>query len=1361
MKAILRLLCAYMVIPCIAAATPVLTTGSNSVMSGTGNVFFLEQGYSGNSIQFVTKSDYTEVYIANENGMTTTPSANIAAANINVIDFMNLDGDMSRTDFIIGAGNHFGFIYNTSTTFDTDIQLEQSSGNYDVLYGYDPSGSGASGGGPIQYLTTMETATANLIGVGLPTDNGNNKGSLIIVDPANLKSSTSTKIGGFYAGIGGINNYVGRYLAGGNASGVYEFFTMQNNYQVMYEPQDDPAVDVESYGNHSPNSTFFQKDGHNFVSVQVASIPSVGDDLDEVIFGFEQDAYIFQGDTGLATPGIKDLTSGHEYLKIQSQTDMYVYPRVLTLGSNTVLTLGYEQVTFDNTPYTDVIVVLDVSTGIASGTITDATLHTYNPVMLIQSSSDVQNFRAIGFDEDKEGSPKMIVQDASGFNRIELSGIAADVTLEDSSTSSSTIELYTGASVSLVAHSSAANVWIRQGAQIASSTNTLNKTFSSAGNYRYRGVSERYGVYGYSSKIAYQVTDNEAPTVVSVTGANVTVKDNFTTRFVFADVNGNDTFTSFVVTDGSNTYASTNTLSSSTMVEVDTVSTSIANAGIHLLIATATDDGSNSVSQSANVFVHPWIGNVSGNESREVGDTANISLGYDAGSTSVNVAVFDGSSSSTPTVTGNIISFDVSVADAVRTESRTVVVTASDGSVASSEEISVSFVEPVFAITSKPEDVYDIGVSDTVSFSWGTSGNNLTKSLTRDSVSLSVSSSANVDSYSVTGLGAGNYEFQYTVQSLTGSTTSDQVLVRVHQVPSVSIAWVSDTVEAGVDAVATVTVSDNISAATATFNGQSHSLSISDRTAQFTVNETDTGSFTLSVEVADQWGQSTVETSTLVVNYPDFGISQFPQNITVSQNDTVDLQWEYTGNNISESLVVNGVSETISSSLYSYVATNVGEDSFVYTVANATGNTVSATTLVTVQELPSVAPEQSSYSFEAGDSLTIDVPVSSLVSSTNATMNGNVYDAVMIGDNASFTVSGNTPGTYALNISGTDNLGKIAQASVEVEISAPNLSITTPEDQSVKATFSSVFEWEYVAKDAVISVYNQAGANLTYEDSGSKITVVMDTEAAGDFAATVQIADLTGATVTDTAGLTVVGLQETVEASYEFSVTPYDGTANSFQIISLPIYDTNANVITKVLEQLEVDRADYGIDGRMVLAWYDNQAGAPVVLEDNDQQADPARAYWFATYNVAPINISGTSPHTDTPMSVTLGNGWNMVANPYNQDLSLENILVAVDGEQIPLNGSQSAVRQEILFFEPKTAEYVTGSVIQNREGFWIKVLSDAAVITFNAQDGTLSKARQSTADRVAATGDIPPSPPTSSATSGSGGGSGGGCLLR
>ncbi|MEM1323568.1 MAG: PKD domain-containing protein [Bacteroidota bacterium] len=275
------------------------------------------------------------------------------------------------------------------------------------------------------------------------------------------------------------------------------------------------------------------------------------------------------------------------------------------------------------------------------------------------------------------------------------------------------------------------------------------------------------------------------------------------------------------------------------------------------------------------------------------------------------------------------------------------------------------------------------------------------------------------------------------------------------------------------------------------------------------------GLYTVTVTVTDVNGcQATVTTSITVNPNPTVDIN--PQNAAVCRGESVSFTTSAAGTNLTYSWTASGGSfDDPSSANPTYTMMMPGTYDISVTVTNASGCAASATTTVTINDLPDVDISPSDAAICPGGTVQLTANATGAAPLTYSwTASGGSFDDASI---ASPTYTMMMPGTYDISVEVTDANGCQASATTTVTVN-PNPEITvTPSSEicpgddvqlMANATGNGPFTYSWTATGG--SFDDPSSPSPTY-------TMMMP----GTYDITVEVTDANGCQATATTSVTV------------------------------------------------------------------------------------------------------------------------------------------------------------------------------------------------------------------------------------------------
>ncbi len=391
-----------------------------------------------------------------------------------------------------------------------------------------------------------------------------------------------------------------------------------------------------------------------------------------------------------------------------------------------------------------------------------------------------------------------------------------------------------------------------------------------------------------------------------------------------------------------------------------------------------------------------------------------------------------------------------------------------------------------------------------------------------------VSNTADLN-YTPSGTGlynVGKYTFTLTVTDDDGEKSSDSMTVTVIDSNGNKLPTANAGVDKSVnyDQSVTITGSGTDSDGTLVSYQWKDGSTVLANTASFSYVGTTSGTRTLTLTVTDDYGSKASDTMIVTV---------IPPNQIPTANAGVDKSVEESG-----SIVVTGTASdsdgTIASyewkegssvlattASFSYIGTSIGVHTLTFKVTDDDGATKSDTMIVTVTEIPNVAPTANAGSdknVETGSSVTV------LGSATDGDGSIVSYEwkegTTVLATTASFSYAGGSVGVHTLTLTVTDNDGATDSDTMTVTVAALNQAPTADAgvDKSVEESGSIVVTGTASDSDGTIASYEwkEGSSVLATTASFSYIGTSI-----GVHTLTFKVTDDDGATKSDTMIVTV------------------------------------------------------------------------------------------------------------------------------------------------------------------------------------------------------------------------------------------------
>ncbi len=179
----------------------------------------------------------------------------------------------------------------------------------------------------------------------------------------------------------------------------------------------------------------------------------------------------------------------------------------------------------------------------------------------------------------------------------------------------------------------------------------------------------------------------------------------------------------------------------------------------------------------------------------------------------------------------------------------------------------------------------------------------------------------------------------------------------------------------------------------------------------------------------------------------------------------------------------------------------------------------------------------------------------------------------------------------------------------------------------------------------------------------------------------------------------------------------YSTAAKTYSLVAFPLSRANSNPVS-VLDELggyDVRNWRFGRFNTTTGGYQEPGSGLTTI--------GPALGYWLITdvaktniqdtgvpQSVVPIlGVSGEFPLANGPSSAP---GWNQMGNPYPYPIDIANIGVTDNSTYFGAitGGGNTLTEQFVKIWNPTTSAYENATIVNGRQGFWVKKLSTAAV---------------------------------------------------
>jgi hypothetical protein len=509
-----------------------------------------------------------------------------------------------------------------------------------------------------------------------------------------------------------------------------------------------------------------------------------------------------------------------------------------------------------------------------------------------------------------------------------------------------------------------------------------------------------------ANTVSLTVSDSSGNT--NSTNATVTVQDTVNpvaiTNAITAqlDATGNVTITADDVDNSSTDNCAV------TSKSLDVSSFTCANLGANTVMLTVGDVSGNTNTASATVTIEDSI--------NPVAITQNITVQLDAtGNASITPAQIENGSTDNCAVTG--FSLDVSSFNCDNLGANTVSLTVSDSS---------GNMNSANATVTVEDNINPVAITQAFTAQLDASGN---VTITADDIDNSstdncavTSKSLDVSSFTCANLGANTV--MLTVEDASGNTNTASATVTVEDSVNPTVVTQNITVQLDASGSASITTGQ-------IENGSTDNCSISSSSLDITSFDcNDLGANTVTLSVIDQSNNTGTNTATVTVedNINPVAITQaFTAQLDASGNVTI------TGDDVDNSSTDNCAVTTKSLDVSSFTCANIGPNTVMLTVGDASGNTNTASATVTVED--SVSPmaigQDITRDLAGNASLTIVASEVDNGSSDNCTATSLSIDV------DTFT----TPGDYPVVLTVTDGSNNISNTTITVTIEDTSLDI--------------------------------------------------------------------------------------------------------------------------------------------------------------------------------------------------------------------------------------------------------------------------------------------------------------------------------
>lgn len=229
-----------------------------------------------------------------------------------------------------------------------------------------------------------------------------------------------------------------------------------------------------------------------------------------------------------------------------------------------------------------------------------------------------------------------------------------------------------------------------------------------------------------------------------------------------------------------------------------------------------------------------------------------------------------------------------------------------------------------------------------------------------------------------------------------------------------------------------------------------------------------------------------------------------------------------------------------------------------------------------------------------------------------------------------------------------------------------------------------------------------------------------------------------------------------------------------FQMVSFP-FNLSSWDGEGLFELLKENFGTHGVD--YVLYHYDESSNY-VPVESDTSAVGPGYGFWMASRRENKSAVEAEGPLLEQVVAVDLHEGWNLIGNPFDVDLSVDQIYVSTDATRYNISDvTQSETGHKLWYIDINLPEYQSVSTLAPFMGAWLYVENSAGAevmffrtpenpdleIYFPPEKPSSSKAVPPASEAFPPIRPLSYSSPNASSSSSSedGGGGGGGCLLK
>jgi M6 family metalloprotease-like protein len=228
-----------------------------------------------------------------------------------------------------------------------------------------------------------------------------------------------------------------------------------------------------------------------------------------------------------------------------------------------------------------------------------------------------------------------------------------------------------------------------------------------------------------------------------------------------------------------------------------------------------------------------------------------------------------------------------------------------------------------------------------------------------------------------------------------------------------------------------------------------------------------------------------------------------------------------------------------------------------------------------------------------------------------------------------------------------------------------------------------------------------------------------------------------------------------------------------FQMVTFP-FNLSTWDGEGLFDLLQESFGSHGAD--YVLYHYDDTENYVPVIDDTTE-VGPGYGFFMASRKENKSTIKAKGPLLEQVVAVDLHKGWNLIGNPFDVDISIDQIYVSTDATRYTISDvTQSETGHKLWYIDINLPQYQSLSTLAPFMGAWLYVENSAGAevmffrtpedpdleIYFPPEKPSLEKAAPPSSEAFPPIRPLSYSSPNGSfSSSESGGGGGGGCLLK